>query len=570
MTKTKKHSRLLMALALISSTSLAPAQTVPDAGSLLQQIERNRPLQPKRPVQPDVATPPQELKAAPGISVTVARFVFEGNTLLAPDQLGAAVASYLNRPLDFADLQKAAAAVAERYRQAGWVVRAYLPKQDIDGGTVTIQIVEGRFGRAQLEGDAPLHLKISTALGYIQAVQKPGEPVNADAIDRAAMLLDDLPGLAASYAFREGQIEGETDLVLKLSDTPVFLGNVDADNTGARSTGAQRLSVTAYLESALGLGEQAMLNLIKTEGSNYARAGLTLPWGYTGLRVGVSASHMDYNLVAPEFALLDVHGTASTTGLEASYPLVRSRSSNLSLQGNLDRKQYDNATNLGSTSHYLVDVATVALNANNFDALWGGGANSASLALTSGTVDLAGSANQAADAASTQTEGRFAKAKLTLGRNQTVTDDVSLYGQLAVQRANRNLDSSEKLNLGGASGVRAYPGAEGSGADGQTLSLEARWRLPSGLNFSVFYDWGQITAVNHVNTAPSGAELTPLNAYSLHGYGVSVSWAAPFGAQVKGTWARRLGSNPNPTAAGLDQDGSLDLDRFWLTASVPF
>jgi hemolysin activation/secretion protein len=147
---------------------------------------------------------------------------------------------------------------------------------------------------------------------------------------------------------------------------------------------------------------------------------------------------------------------------------------------------------------------------------------------------------------------------------------VSLYGQLAVQRANRNLDSSEKLNLGGASGVRAYPGAEGSGADGQTLSLEARWRLPSGLNFSVFYDWGQITAVNHVNTAPSGAELTPLNAYSLHGYGVSVSWAAPFGAQVKGTWARRLGSNPNPTAAGLDQDGSLDLDRFWLTASLPF
>jgi hypothetical protein len=86
----------------------------------------------------------------------------------------------------------------------------------------------------------------------------------------------------------------------------------------------------------------------------------------------------------------------------------------------------------------------------------------------------------------------------------------------------------------------------------------------------VFYDWGQITAVNHVNTAPSGAELTPLNAYSLHGYGVSVSWAAPFGAQVKGTWARRLGSNPNPTAAGLDQDGSLDLDRFWLTASLPF
>ena len=252
-------------------------------------------------------------KLHPTSALPSARFVFEGNTLLAPDLLGAAVAGYLNRPLSFADLQKVAAAVAERYRQAGWVVRAYLPKQEIDSGTVTIQIVEGRFGNVKTEGDAPLHLKFSTALGYIQAVQKPGEPVNADAIDRAAMLLDDLPGVAAAYSFREGEADGETDLILKLTDTPVLLGSVDVDNTGARSTGSQRLAATAYLESALSLGDQAMVNLIKTEGSTYARVGLTLPLGYTGLRLGVNASHMDYALVAPEFALLDVHGTATTS-----------------------------------------------------------------------------------------------------------------------------------------------------------------------------------------------------------------------------------------------------------------
>ncbi len=558
-----------MAFVVLNSAGLAPAQTVPDAGSLLQQIERNRQPLPKRPLQLDVVPLPQELKTDPGVSVTVARFVFVGNTLLAQDLLGAAVADYLNRPLSFADLQKAAAAVAERYRQAGWVVRAYLPKQEIDSGTVTIQIVEGRFGSAKTEGDEPLHLKFSTALGYIQAVQKPGEPVNADAIDRAAMLLDDLPGVAASYAFREGEADGETDLILKLTDTPVFLGSVDVDNTGARSTGSQRVAATAYLESALGLGEQAMLNLIKTEGSHYARAGLTLPLGATGLRLGVSASSLSYALVAPEFALLDVHGTATTTGLEASYPLVRSRTSNLSLQATMDRKEFDNYANQASTSRYHVDATSLALNGNTYDGLWGGGANTASLALVSGSVDLSGSANQSADAASTQTEGRFNKLKLTLGRNQSVTENVSLYGQVAIQRADRNLDSSEKLNLGGTAGVRAYPGAEGSGADGQTLSLEARWRLPQALILSAFYDWGQISAVNHNNTAPDGTVLTPLNVYSLHGYGLSLSWVAPFGAQIKGTWARRIGSNPNPTASGLDQDGSLDLNRFWLLATLP-
>ncbi len=37
-----------------------------------------------------------------------------------------------------------------------------------------------------------------------------------------------------------------------------------------------------------------------------------------------------------------------------------------------------------------------------------------------------------------------------------------------------------------------------------------------------------------------------------------------------GTFARRDGDNPNPTAAGNDQDGSLKKNRFWLTASISF
>ena len=180
------------------------------------------------------------------------------------------------------------------------------------------------------------------------------------------------------------------------------------------------------------------------------------------------------------------------------------------------------------------------------------------------------SANQAADAASTQTEGRYHKWKLSLSRNQSVTDELSLYAQYSRQGADRNLDSSEKLTLGGASGVRAYPSSEGSGAAGQTFSLEARWRLPEGFSLSTFYDWAEITAVNPNNVAPSGKTLTELNAYGLRGYGLSLSWVSSFGAQLKATWARRIGDNPNPTATGNDQDGSLLNNRFWLSASLPF
>jgi hypothetical protein len=52
--------------------------------------------------------------------------------------------------------------------------------------------------------------------------------------------------------------------------------------------------------------------------------------------------------------------------------------------------------------------------------------------------------------------------------------------------------------------------------------------------------------------------------------GASASWVASFGLNVQATYARRLGSNPNPTLNGDDQDGTLVRNRFWLQASMPF
>ena len=32
----------------------------------------------------------------------------------------------------------------------------------------------------------------------------------------------------------------------------------------------------------------------------------------------------------------------------------------------------------------------------------------------------------------------------------------------------------------------------------------------------------------------------------------------------------RIGDNPNPSATGSDQDGTLNRSRWWLSASIPF
>jgi hemolysin activation/secretion protein len=130
------------------------------------------------------------------------------------------------------------------------------------------------------------------------------------------------------------------------------------------------------------------------------------------------------------------------------------------------------------------------------------------------------------------------------------------------QASKTPLDASEKFYLGGMNGVRAYPSSEGGGSVGQLLNLEMRYRLGSNSTLFAFYDQGQVV----VDPASTAA----LNRWGLKGYGLGYGFVSAKGINLKAMVAQRLGSNPNPTTTGQDQDGSLVLNRFWLSASVPF
>ncbi len=545
---------------------MAVAQTAPpDAGDFLQRIERDRLPALPRPQAPQAPVPPP-LQAQPVVLVTAQVFRFVGNTLLSAEQLAPAVAPFLNRPLDFTQLQAAAAAVAAAYREAGWVVRAYLPKQEITDGIVTIQIVEAVFGKVILEGGAPLRLRFDTALSIVAAQQAPGQPLNANAVDRALLLIDDLPGVSTVGSLVEGAHDGETDLVLKFADEPLLMSDATLDNTGSRSTGDQRLAANLTLNSALGLGDLISANLIHTEGSDYARFAASVPVGFDGWRMGVNASHMVYQLISPEFVALHASGKSVSTGFDANYPLIRTRQKNLYLALAYERKDFDNQANGGTISHYRTKAFTLGLNGNAFDSLGGGGANSASLALSRGNLNLDDSPNRATDASGPQAAGDYAKLRYSLSRQQVLGSDLALFAAWSGQIASKNLDSSEKFILGGATGVRAYPSGEASGSEGQMFNLELRYKLPQNLSLTGFYDWGQVT-VNRNNHFTGAAAL---NTYSLQGAGLALAWQSGGGLNVKATLARRIGDNPNPTATGNDQDGSLSKNRFWLTASLTF
>jgi hemolysin activation/secretion protein len=157
----------------------------------------------------------------------------------------------------------------------------------------------------------------------------------------------------------------------------------------------------------------------------------------------------------------------------------------------------------------------------------------------------------------------YKKLNYNFSRQQTLTTDHSLFVSLQGQYASQLLDSSERFYLGGAQTVRAYPSSELGGDSGQVLSAEWRWRIAPALVLSTFVDLGRVVALAAAATDQDSTS-------TLRGHGLSIAWQSPIGVSTRLTWARRDGSNPKPTLTGLDGDGTLKKDRFWITATLPF
>ncbi len=542
------------------------AQTSPDAGSLRQQIEQQRTL-PLPAARPQSTPLPPEIKPTEGTTITAKAFRLVGNTLLSKEQLAPALAPFVGQALDFAGLQRTADAIAATYREAGWIVRAYLPEQDISEGTISLQIIEAQFAGLRFEGEPSQRVMREHLQSFFTGRQAQGQALNARALDRALLLADDLPGISVAGTLVPGAADAETALVLQTTDESFFFGDVGVDNTGARATGSNRLTANLNINSPGSRGELLSLSGLHTQGSNYGRVALTVPEGHNGLRLSFSASSMNYKVIEGDAGIraIDIKGKSSSLGLDSNFPLIRERLHNLYLSGGLESKGFHSEDNRKSSdpesySDYESSSLRLGLSGNRFDNLWGGGANSGSLQMQWGRLGSMQAHKQINDI-----DRSYHKLSYSLSRQQNLTTDHSLLISLQGQHATQMLDSSEKFYIGGVNSVRAYPASEQGGDRGQVLTAEWRWRFDSSLVLTAFTDSGRVVTL----TTASLAQQT----VSLSGRGLSLNWQGPAGISTRLTWAHRNGNNPKPLndkGNVSDGDGTLKRNRIWFTASVPF
>jgi hemolysin activation/secretion protein len=497
---------------------------------------------------------------APGAPTLFLRaWEFSGNALFDTEALRAVLASVTGRDLTINQLYSAARAIEAYYAVSGYVAQATLPPQEVVNGIVRIEIVEAKYAGVEFEGDLPTRVRPETIRGVFEAHVPSGAPLKPAEFDLPNLLVNDLPGVAVTGAFAPGRNPGETVLLLDTFDYPFVFGQVLMDNTGSRATGAERVVAQFGLNSPLGYGDLLRADIAKSEGSASVSGSYSIPLGSKGSRLTINGSRLTYDVVTPEMRDLDVSGESLTRGLSFSMPLRRSRDLNVNLNLSHTVADLENSVRGDVVSDYRVRQSSIGVSGNWRDQFGGAALTSFGLSLASGSARGTGSSGAFDDG--------FDVLRLNLEREQYLTDVTSFFVGFSGQYGSRGLDSSEQFSLGGPSGVRAYPVGEAGGPSGAILNLEVRHQLSPQWRLTGFYDHGVVSDRDAPNEPSS---------YQLKGLGATLSWAGPDGWGADLTWARRIGSNPNPIvdvnrgALGNDQDGSLDKNRLWFAVRKTF
>lgn len=532
---------------------------LPDAGSILQEV---KPLpNTNQNEKPSVLIEPQKAsQASDNTPFMVKTIRIEGNTLLSTSTLHALVANEEGKTQTLTQLNALAARITQYYQTQGYpLARAIVPAQTLSDQTISIQVIEAKYGKIELHNKSSIR---DSLLNATIAPLQTGSPVEEKTLDRTLLLLSDIPESQINAKLKPGQETSTSDLDIDVSKREQTIGNVSLDNYGNKYIGRTRVSGALNIINPLRYGDTLSLNGTTTgHGMDYARLGYDALINGQGTRTGISYSNVQYTL-GDSASSLQAHGTADVGSIWIKHPVVRGKTSNLYTQ-----LQYDDKTlkDRIDTSNLKTDRQLhnwmLSLSGDLRDNILAGANSIWSVGLTTGEVRFKDTTAEQNDATTAGTKGGFSKWTMNFARLQGLNQDNSLYFNFAMQMADSNLDSSEKMSIGGPYTVRAYDVGAVSGDKGYQTTLELRHEMGTFLQ-------GKVQAAAFVDAAHVQVNQKPWssstdNKANLSGAGLGLSWSGPKAWKASLSLATKIGESPALV-------GNTANARAWLVVSKSY
>ena len=540
----------------------AHAQQVPTPGEVQEQL-RSAPTLPRTLSEPLIPAPTPAGAGIPagGKTVHVTGFDIAGSQAIPTDELQAAVASYLGRPLTLLEIYDAADQITRYYRTHGYTLAsAYVPEQKIGDGVVRIEVLEGTLGEVKIEGTS--RTKPGFLLWQLDQL-KSGAVLRDEPLEHELLLLNDIPGLRAKAVVQPGAIYGTSDLVVAATDKLID-GGIRYNNYGRESIGEERLEGNAALNGLLGYGDRLEFNAVYAEADllHYGRVGYSLPVSPWGTRASIYYASYDYEVdvkkLGSALSLLDIDGEGDNFGAKLDHPIWRSRDKNLFVGIGYDRTVTDQIeSTFGSRTKQHLSLA-------NFSALFSYLASDRSFSTLGGNFSTNfNSADRVVDPVTrllgVENNAQTAKLQLDLSHYRSLYRQLALFTRFTGVASVDPLVDLERFRIGGPNSVRAYASSELAGDSGYFFSTELQYPIPfvTGMPTSIkaFFDTGTVYRKNHNLMGVEHSE-------SLSGAGVGLQTSAYRTLFFDAAIAQPIGA--------YDTTDSNRGVRFWVNVSANF
>ena len=415
----------------------------------------------------------------------------EGASVFTTEDLARSFEPYLAGRVGQAELDKIAADITERYREAGYLLSyAMIPRQAVRSGIVRIRVVEGFIERVRIRGER----RAAEGLRDLGDRLGADRPLRKSTLERSLGLARDIPGIIVTDVrlSRSSRDPARHQLTITLrSDRIRAITYTDNRGTigGARMRGYSSFSLASLAVP----GDQFQVDLFSIPAEDfrflYGQAKASFPLNSDGLRISVSASRGDQlqRLSGP-----NQHGNSRQLVADLAFPFAESRA--FSVVGHValsDWKSEEERADAPVLRDRLQVVRAWAefsrVSASRIDGRIG----------ISRGLDL-GSATEAGDplASRAGAGARFTKLNANFQYLTPLSDRLYLRADMAGQYSTRSLLAPEEFDLGGSRIGRAFDFNEITGDHGIGGMLELSYRLKpkkrgaSAMEFFAYVDGG--------------------------------------------------------------------------------
>lgn len=447
--------------------------------------------------------------------------VIEGATLYDDETLAALYDGETGREMTLLKVFDIAGAIQQLYRDDDYVfTRVVVPAQNIEGGVVRIEVIEATIEDVAVEEPedsiGPVTALVEDMVAPLIGLTNP----TGAFLERTLLNINEIPGMRRATAVPQAGASGNRGalaLFINVERDP-FEAIIFGDNRQVPGVGRGIIGGSATFNSWSRAGDTTTISYFNSFGYNTEEGAPSSDSGFGDFdeRNTVQLEHSRYvgndglqikgrvlfsrTRPGDDLNEIGLEGETLLAGVEASYPLYRSR--RISLSGAIGFDLYNSETDVSQGAFNIADDKLRVAFAR-FDGLVRD-----SLGYTKFTIEgrqglnILNASNPNTDNFLSRADGRgdFSSLKATVERLVEVNDDLSVFLKASGQISSGPLLASEEFAIGGLTFGRGFDPSEFTGDSGFGLTGEFRYGQTIELldtafdaEFYAFVDYGLVT-----------------------------------------------------------------------------